>query len=126
MYADRTRFLHICTDQVDMSANPPSVFPCLEVDPCISVGNSVPSDEWLDVGTTMAWTNPVQTVAPYQNRIYTSSIQSVRVPTGVTLRVAQVDFTLYKSNAHVSNKLDEKTQLEIPGTCADTTRAKSS
>ena len=121
VHADPTRFLYICTDQVDSSANPPSVFPCLEVDPCISVGNSVPSDVWLDVGTTMAWTNPAQTVAPYQNRIYTSSIQSVRVPTGVTLRVAQVDFTLYTSNANLYNKLDETTEMKIIGDCTDTT-----
>ena len=121
VYADRTRFLHICTDQLDMSANPPSVFPCLEVDPCKSFGNYVPANLWTNVGTKTAWTNPAQTEAPYHEHIYENSIQHVRVPTGVTLWVVQFDITLYTSYGHLSNSLDLKTKKEIIGNCTDTT-----
>jgi len=121
VYADRTRFLHICTDQVDSSANPPSVFPCLEVDPCISLGNYVPKNGYINVGTKIDWTNPAQTEAPYHEHIYENSIQRVRVPTGVTLWVVQFDFTQYTSNANLYNKLDETTEMKIIGDCTDTT-----
>ena len=121
VHADPTRFLYICTDQVDSSANPQSVFPCLEVNPCISLGNPVPKNGYINVRTKVDWTNPAQTEAPYHEHIYENSIQHVRVPTGVTLWVWQFDITLYTSYGHLSDKIDETTEMKIIGNCADTT-----
>ena len=119
VHADPTRFLYICTDQVDSSANPPSVFPCIEVDPCIV--EAVSQGIYHHVGTFEAWTTHVPTKAPFHQHIYENSIQRVRVPTGVTLWVVQFDVTLYTSYAHLSNRLDTKTEMKIIGDCTNTT-----
>ena len=119
VHADPTRFLYICTDQVDSSANPPSVFPCIEVDPCIV--QAVSQGIYHHVGTFVAWTTHIPTEAPFYEHIYENSIQRVRVPTGVTLWVVQSDITLYTSNTNLDNRLDAKTEMKKIGDCTDTT-----